>query len=1170
MGTTIDESGLCYLQTTINGISRTLLLDNGANVSLIKAYCLSNERIIKNRVLNINGVCGSIQAKGNAKIRMRLGDTVIDHEFTVLDHFKTNADGILGTDFFTRFQACINYRTGRFSFQNGTESVDFELEGKVKRRLTIPPRCETIINCAVTGKGEYVVVNQELCEGVLVASTVGCIRNGKLPVRIMNTSAEEVQLRNFSPTLRKLEDFDMVNLQKPKLTADKARRILELIDLSHLQGSEYEQIQQICTKYFDVFHHPDDPLGVTNLYKESIKVNKGARPAYRKQYRTPHSQKDIIREEVKKLLDADIIEPAKSPWSAPILLVPKKTDVNGEKKWRIVIDYRELNERIVADKFPLPNITEILDSLSGATMFTHLDLSAGYYQVELEDDSRPCTAFVTDSGQWQLKRLPMGLKISPSVFSRLMTIALSGLSPEACFVYLDDIIVHGRNMDDHNRNLIKVMERLRAVNLKLNPKKCEFFKKALLYLGHKISEKGILPDPEKTRVLKEWPKPTNTDEVKRFVAFANYYRRFIKNFAEIVHPLNQLTRKEVLFEWTTGCDRAFNQLKSELSQPPVLQFPNFGKDNKFCLRTDASKIALGAVLSDEGDRPVAYASRPLNKAEINYPIIELELLSIVWAVQHFRPYLMGKTFDILTDHRPLVYLFGMDEPSSRLTKFRLKLAEFDFNIKHVKGRQNVTADALSRIIITSKELKDLENKPNVMAITRSHNKREGLEVLKKPCDAVEIVATEENCCKGPEFERNQNIIIVPISKGEGRARADTLNKLGRLIDRNEIDKVAIMKTPMTEQLIKQLQRITISAKLLLIKGAKRIEQKDTQTMIINEHHMSKCSGHFGSKKMFESIRRKYFWPTMRADIEAYISKCVYCQKNKHGKMNKQPMMITTAATKPMELVELDIMGPLPQDRKDNKYILSMHCRFSRYIVAAVLPNKTAEAVATAFVKEWILKYGVPKAILTDRGTEFTAQFFEAVCHGLGVSRLRSTAYHHETLGLTENSHKHLGEFLRVYTEGGKDEWSELIPFWCFSYNVTPHVTTGYAPYDLVFGKECRVPHDLTATEDPEEASQFGEEEYLTRLKERLKLAYQDVTKLDYKNKIKRKISYDKNVYNQKLNAGDLVLVKKEIGNKLANLYEGPFKILECKQPNVIINRYGVIDEIHMNRVKLFV
>lgn len=459
------------------------------------------------------------------------------------------------------------------------------------------------------------------------------------------------------------------------------------------------------------------------MYEQTIELKPHTTPIYTKQYRLPHAQKSELDKQIKNMLDTGIIEEARSPWSSPLLLVPKKLDSNNEKKWRVVIDYRKLNNQIQDDKFPLPNINEILDSLSGAIYFTHLDLYQGFFQTKLHKDSRPCTAFTTGKNQYQMTRMPMGLKSSPNNFSRMMTIAMSGLNYDKCLIYQDDLIVIGRSLNSHNTNLMDVFGRLRSVNLKLNPPKCNFLQKQVLYLGHIISKDGIQPDSEKIKVLVNYPRPQSVDDVKRFVAFANYYRKFIPNFAEIALPLNRMSRKNATYCWSSECEKSFQKLKLALTTPPVLQYPDFSENNEFVLQTDASGQAIGSVLCNSDGRPVAYASRTLNKAEINYPTIEKELLAIVWSVKYFRPYLYGRRFKIQTDHRPLIYLFGMRDPSSRLLKFRLQLEEYNFTVEYLKGKNNSVADALSRIRLTSKDLKDMSEEIKINVMTRGQHRK---------------------------------------------------------------------------------------------------------------------------------------------------------------------------------------------------------------------------------------------------------------------------------------------------------------------------------------------------------------------------------------------------------------------------------------------------------------
>lgn len=303
----------------------------------------------------------------------------------------------------------------------------------------------------------------------------------------------------------------------------------------------------------------------------------------------------------------------------------------------------------------------------------------------------------------------------------MMAIALSGLPIECAFLYIDDIIVIGCSIEHHLKNLQHVFEKLRNYNLKLNPAKCNFFCADVTYLGHHISAEGIQPDKSKYSVIANYPTPKNADEVRRFVAFCNYYRRFIPYFSELAAPLNKLLQKNAKFEWTIQCKDAFVSLKENLLNPQILKFPDFNKT--FILCTDASKIACGAVLSQlHGDieLPVAYASRTFTKGEQNKATIEQELLAI-----YFRPYLYGRRFLVKTDHRSLVYLFSMKDPASKLTRIRLDLEEYNFDVVHVSGKENVGPDALSRIEIDSEQLKSLSILP---VQTRSMSKRKTPEL----------------------------------------------------------------------------------------------------------------------------------------------------------------------------------------------------------------------------------------------------------------------------------------------------------------------------------------------------------------------------------------------------------------------------------------------------------
>ena len=328
-----------------------------------------------------------------------------------------------------------------------------------------------------------------------------------------------------------------------------------------------------------------------------------------------------------------------------------------------------------------------------------MDLTSGYWQVEAAKQDQPKTAFTTSEGLFQFRVMPFGLCNAPATFQRLIDRVLSGLKWSSCLVYLDDIIVVGKSFSDHLSNLGCVFERLRGAGLKLKPAKCHLCQKRVAFLGHIVSADGIATDPSKTAAVKNWPIPQSRREVQQFLGLANYYRRFVGNFASIAKPLQQLTEKNSNFEWTVECQCAFDELRACLISPPVLSYPDYSR--LFILDTDASDIGIGAVLSqvreNGSEGVVAYASRSLSRPERRYCVTRKELLAVVEFVHHSRQYLLGREFTLRTDHGSLVWVRNFKEPEGQLARWLEKLEEYNFTIIHRRGSLHSNADALSRV-----------------------------------------------------------------------------------------------------------------------------------------------------------------------------------------------------------------------------------------------------------------------------------------------------------------------------------------------------------------------------------------------------------------------------------------------------------------------------------------
>ena len=443
-------------------------------------------------------------------------------------------------------------------------------------------------------------------------------------------------------------------------------------------------------------------LGTANLVKHSI--NTGDSPPIKLPFRrTPHSLKLAIKEQIDDMQRHNVIRESTSPYAAPVVMVPKK---GGEL--RFCIDYRQLNKSTVKDSYPLPRIDDTIDALHGAQYFTTLDLFSGYWQIEIEEQDKHKTAFVCEFGQYEFNRMPFGLTNAPATFQRLMNKILKPVLYETALVYLDDIIVFSKTIDEHIDSLEQVFKLLASAGLKLKLKKCEFLKNKINFLGHIVSSEGVMPDDKKINSILEYPVPKNVKELLSFIGLASYYRKFIRAFAEKAHSLTKLTRKNEKWEWGNEQDHAFNCIRTALTSQPILKYPDFTRE--FIIYTDASGFGIGAVLAQIQHSPqtnsdeevvIAYSSKHLNDRQAKWSTTEKEALAIIHAIEVFKPYLYGRKFTVYTDHKPLEWLMSKVEPSGRLARWALKIQEYDIVIGYRTGKSNQNADSLSRIPLLS-------------------------------------------------------------------------------------------------------------------------------------------------------------------------------------------------------------------------------------------------------------------------------------------------------------------------------------------------------------------------------------------------------------------------------------------------------------------------------------
>lgn len=524
------------------------------------------------------------------------------------------------------------------------------------------------------------------------------------------------------------------------------------------------QLGDAILKYLDVFRLDTEAVPANNFYTQKI-ILKDLAPVYIPQYRLPHAHKEMMREQIRQMLENDIIQPSTSHYNNPNLMVPKK---NGS--WRMVTDFRQLNKKILADKYPIPRFDDIFDGLGiqnkesqEAKIFSTFDLTKGFYQIPLDKASRKYTAFTAEDGFYEYKRLPFGISIAPNSFSRMMATAFRGVVGKNGFVFMDDYVAKSDTPENHLQEIIKVFDICRTHRLSLSPTKTTLFRPKVIYLGHELTDKGIYPDRVRKEQILNFPTPTNKDEIKQFVSVIGFNRRFIKDFAKVAEPLNRMTAKKETFNWTDEQEKSFRELKRLWDTADCLAYPNFTLP--FIIETDASNKGLGAVLKqafNNEEKAIHYASCGLKQGEKSKSTIEKELLAIYWGIKYFRPYIYGTKFHLRSDHRPLVYLFSLRDPTSKLNRIRMELEEHDFVIEYVPGKLNSEADGMSRIdherLTSGKQFLHLDElravKSVTMAVTTRLQARRENEKFSKEGNSSESVQAKES---QPEMPLNNNI-----------------------------------------------------------------------------------------------------------------------------------------------------------------------------------------------------------------------------------------------------------------------------------------------------------------------------------------------------------------------------------------------------------------------------
>lgn len=886
------------------------------------------------------------------------------------------------------------------------------------------------------------------------------------PIKFVITQPLKVEM--LKNTYHEINYYN--NNKDTNISRENYEYVLNNIRFSHLNKEESNALTKVCSEYRDVFYNPDQPLQFTSSTKHAIET-KDDIPVFTKSYRYPECHKSEVKKQIDDMLAKGIIRPSNSPWSAPIWIVPKKLDASGTRKWRLVVDYRKLNEKTIDDRYPLPNINEILDKLGRCTYFSTIDLASGYHQIEMKQSDIPKTAFTVDHGHYEYTRMTFGLKNAPATFQRVMDNMLRDMIGKNCLVYMDDIVIYSSSLQEHIETLTKVFQRLRSHNFKAQLDKCEFLRKEIEFLGHIVTADGVKPNPKKINAISKFPIPKNPSEIKSFLGLLGYYRKFIPDFAKITKPLTQCLKKNAKINTRDQkYVETFNYCKQLLLNDPILQYPDFTKP--FILTTDASNVALGAILSQGKiglDKPVCYASRTLTDTEQNYSTIEKELLAIVWATKYFRPYLFGRKFTIVTDHKPLTWLFSLKEPNSKLIRWKLKLEEFDYQIVYKKGTQNTNADALSRIQIESYNNEISSQVAECSTQMTQHSANENLN---------RGISISERCLN--EFN-NQVVIDVGL---RNRINLDYFFKTRKrqTIELESLDEariikifkenihpsklVAIFTDDDTFKVIASVyDKYFSKAKVIrCTKLLEDIEKIEDQSKLISDYHT--LSNHRGIDETYNHLKRTYYFDNMKQKIQTFINTCDICLQYKY---ERHPLKLkyqqTEQAHEPFQILHTDIFY------LESKYLITILDKYSKYSEAHIIPFKTPIEVLKVF-KDYFSRHGLPEKIIHDGGLEFTSINVKEFLKIYNIKDHTTAARNSTGDSPVERLHNTMLEIYRIIKKlDPKTEFSEKISQTMLTYNNSIHSSTQLTPFEVIKGIRHQT---ILQTSDENALTEFNE------------------------------------------------------------------------------------------------
>ena len=986
--------------------------------------------------------------------------------------------------------------------------------------------------------------------------------------------AEEISEVSVSKKSSQVESNEENSEEKPQVSAIKDDQFLPNVDLSHLTPKQRREAEKMLREECASFSQNDE---VGCLPDAQMKINlSDERPVQRRYNSIPRPLYPEIKTYIEDLLNRKWIQKSNSPYSSPVVAVRKR---DGEL--RLCCDFRELNNRTIPDRHPLPRIQSILDNLGGNEWYSILDQRRAYHQAFMDPKSRHLTAFITPWGLYEWNRIPFGLMNAPAVFQRAMEKILEGYRDEFVVPYLDDLLVYSKSFSEHLEHLRKILRRLREHGVKLKADKSQLFKKEVQYLGRIVSKDGYRMDERNIKAITVFKEklPETVGDLRRLLGMLGQFRRFIQDYSSIARPLFDLleykddksgartknkgqlpSKTRITFEEKQK--EALSKLLDLITTQPILAYPDFSLP--FMLHTDASQLGLGGILYQKQDgkiRVIGFASRTLNGAERNYHSSRLEFLALKWTVTTaFHEYLFyAKEFEICTDNNPLTFVMTSSKLDACGQRWVNELANYRFNVRYRPGKVNKVADCLSRAPLDIEKYVHLctqeMSAADIDALhhgLRAQRKNEEVWIgsiaaeVKSDVDVFSYENTEgldsiskKELCRAQDADMNIRKVKDALRSGKRPTRKE----------RREEDRE-------TTYLLHEWGKLKLDKDDILLRVTKDRSQivmpSSMRKLVLTELHDK--MGHLGPKRVTQLARDRVYWPFMQLDIMKYITEACGCLKDKKPTFQIQAPMQSISSSSPGDLVSIDFLH-LETSSGGYEYILLIVDHFTRFIQAYATRNKEAKTAAKYIFQEYIPRFGIPARMLSDQGKEFDNAIFKHLQRLMGINQLRTSPYHPQTNGQCERMNQTVLQMLRTLAESQKSRWKEHLNVLVHPYNCTNNSSTGYSPFYLMFGRHPRLPLDFILGIEKEKPTTH--KDYLKKWSETMSEAYMLAQNSSKSHKEKDRERRNSGRTLASLQSGDRVLVR--------NLSKrgGPGKLRSHWEPviHVVVEQKGDSDSV---------